>query len=133
VPSFQPADSFVPLELAVRYIFKEVYGPVSSPDKLNGLAMAIAALATIYQSDKESTKAARVIPAPVAFSGMFRGSGKELRFVDGRGTLTALCMKADDVSYVIGMLRQGLSVEDQAEDRFTAPTRPAGASGPPTG
>jgi hypothetical protein len=71
-------DALVRLELAVRHIFKNVYGPVTSLDKLNGLAMTIAALATIFQSDKESTKLPRAIPASVGFSGMFRGGGKEL-------------------------------------------------------
>jgi hypothetical protein len=116
--------SFVPLELALRYIFNEVYGSVSSPDELNGLAMAVAALATIYQSENESTKVARVIPAPVAYSGTFRGSGKELRFVDGRAALTSLCVKAEDIAYVVGMLRQGLAFDDPAANSYTAPTPP---------
>jgi hypothetical protein len=122
-------DALVPLELAVRHIFKNVYGPVTSLDKLNGLAMAIAALATIFQSDKESTKLPRAIPASVAFSGMFRGGGKELRFVDGRAPLLALCMKAEDVSYVIGVLQQGMTSGDQAENTFGAPAHPTATTG----
>ena len=44
---------------------------MNSPDKLNGLATAIAALATIYETDTESTLLARAI----------RDGGKELRFI----------------------------------------------------
>jgi hypothetical protein len=125
--SLEGADGLVPLELAVRYIFKEVYGPVNSPDKLNGLAMAIAALATIFQSDKESTNLACAIPSAVALSGMFRGGGKELRFVDGRAPLASLCMKAKDVPHVVAVLRQGMTAD--AENRLAATTAPTSASG----
>ena len=103
------ADTLVPLELATPLIFWEVYGFMGSVDELNGLAMAVAALATVYQSNKESPTVARVIPPSVMFSGMFRKGGEELRFVDGRAPLHSLGVKAEDVSYVIEVLRQGLT------------------------
>jgi hypothetical protein len=115
------ADSgIVPLELAVQHIFREVYGPCSSPDKLNGLAMAIAALTPIYQGDQESKELLRCVPAAAALSGMFRGGGKELRFIDGRSPLTGLCLRVDDISYVIGVLRQSIMPD-------TPPFSPDGA------
>jgi len=58
---FEAADALVPLELALPLIFHEAYGPLGGIEKLNGLAMAVAALATVYQSDKESN-VARVVP-----------------------------------------------------------------------
>jgi len=122
---FEAADTLVPLELAVPLIFWEVYGSMGSIDKLNGLAMAVAALATVYQSNKESPMVARVVPPSVMFSGMFLGGGKELRFVDGRAPLVSLGVKAEDVSYVIGVLRQGFTPDDHASATVSGGERTA--------
>ena len=101
----------VPLALAVQVIWAKVYERrhnvgQAKEQLLNSLAGMLLAMVTVYEYTPDSEAAPRIVPAKQLSGGMFKGGGKELRFLDGRPPRRNLAVAADEVTIVIEKLQQ---------------------------
>lgn len=113
--------SLVPLKLAVLLVRAKAYGAADSRARdLDGLAAFIAASVPIYEYSDDPGKAPRPLLRSVQ-QGVFRKSGEELHFLDGKPSKQFLAVHVEDVSGVIEMLKQphrALHIRSQALRRL---------------
>jgi hypothetical protein len=99
----------IPLELAVALIWDRVYqGHVAVDDKerwLDSIAATLSSTSDMFQQDGRSDVPARALSRQEVEGGMFRGGGKELRFLDGRPARIKLAVTADDVARTVVALK----------------------------
>jgi hypothetical protein len=66
-------------------------------------------VAAIYEYEvTDSHKAARRLSHPELQGGMFKGGGRELRFIDGRPARRSLAVAAEDIAATIEALKNAL-------------------------
>jgi hypothetical protein len=102
--------SLIPLALAVGVVRYKAYGggqPKSQgPEgELNMLAAFIAATVPVYEFQADRPAAVRALSKPELEGGLFRDSGRELRFLDGRPAKRNLAVNATDVACVVSLLK----------------------------
>jgi hypothetical protein len=97
----------MPLELAARAIYRRVYedkhrkaGLACSPEHLNGIAYALAALQPLYVVEET----VRPIGKEDVLKGLFRDGGRRMIFLDGRAPIERLSVSAAKLDDVVRAL-----------------------------
>jgi hypothetical protein len=89
-------EQLVPLNVAARRVFQQVYLPFHhpqagpGPDQLNGVASALCGLAPVFALNPQG--APRRLSAADLSGGLFRGGARELLFLDGRESIRNLAI-----------------------------------------
>ena len=103
--------ALLPLELAVRTIFRRVYEErlaqaVSSRHDahLDGLAYTVASLSPIYVCQDLAGKNVRRLSGEELSTGLFRDGARDMHFMDGRPPLRGLALHVDAVQRIIEIL-----------------------------
>lgn len=104
------SHTLIPLALAVGVVRNKAYDggqPTSQgPEgELNMLAAFIAATVPVYELDAGRPAAVRALLMRELEGGLFRESGRELRFLDGRSAKRDLAVNATDVACVVSLLK----------------------------
>ena len=105
-------EELVPLNVAARRVFQQVYLPFHhpqagpGPDQLNGVASALCSLAPVYSLDGRG--AARRLSAADLSGGLFRGGARELLFLDGRDSIRNLAMSSLEVERAARALQNAI-------------------------
>jgi hypothetical protein len=105
-------EELVPLNVAARRIFQQVYLPFHhpqagpGPDQLNGVASALCGLAALYALDERG--APRKLSADDLSGGLFRGGARELLFLDGRDSIRNLAVRGAEVEGAARALRDAI-------------------------
>ena len=104
------ADDLVPLELAVETVYARVYeaqhrkaGLVCSPEQLNGIAHAIAALVPVFIYDKDPASVRRLGDHELE-KGLFRECGRIMIFLDGRAPIRTFAVPGEALDSVVRQL-----------------------------
>ena len=106
--SHRLAHTLLPLRLAAELVFSKVYEGRTTMERgplLDSIASTIAALSSIYEYNPNPADPPRLLTRRELEGGMFKGGARELRFIDGRATLVALAVSADDLSATIEALK----------------------------
>ena len=108
------AHDLIPLELAVRAIFRSVYAEQFAPGQstrqaghLDALAYTVAAMRPIYAYEGDGSSLRRIYDEELSGC-LFRGGGREMYFIDGRCPVHGLAVAAEDVPLVIQALKARL-------------------------
>src|SRR5205814_1604985 len=95
-PKSPVEDSLIPLSRAVELIAGQVYQaasrPLLSPDALNGLAGTVSALIPIFILDGGRVRRLSEVELDKA---LFRKSGSEMYFPDGRAPIANLAVTSE--------------------------------------
>ena len=108
-----PLPDLVPLNVAARRIFQQVYLPLHhpqsgpGPDQLNGLANMICGLTPVYVLDEERRRVRR-LSADDLSGGLFRGGARELLFLDGRESIRNLAVSGAEVERAARVLHEAI-------------------------
>lgn len=108
-----PLQDLVPLSVAARRIFQQVYLPLHhpqsgpGPDQLNGLANMICGLAPVYALDDQRRHARQLTPDDLS-GGLFRGGARELLFLDGRESIRNLAVSGAEVERAARVLHDAI-------------------------
>lgn len=101
------AHDLMPLELAVRAIYRRVYeekhrkaGLACSPEHLNGIAYALAALQPLFIGEES----VRPIGKDEVLKGLFRDGGRRMIFLDGRDPIERIAVSAAKLEDVVRAL-----------------------------
>ena len=101
----------MPLDLAVRTIFRRVYDKPqrvgASPRDLDGLAYMIAGVWPIFAYEPDGG-AVRQLSQDELSHGLFRGGARELYFVDSRPAARNLAVRVSTIQAAVATLRQAL-------------------------
>jgi len=107
------ANDLVPLELAVEMVYARVYetqhrkaGLVCSPEQLNGIAHAIAALVPVFTYDKDPASVRRLDDQELE-KGLFRECGRIMIFLDGRAPIRTFAVSGEAMDIVVRELSTG--------------------------
>ena len=107
------ANDLVPLELAVRTVYARVYeaqhrkaGLVCSPEQLDGIAHAMAALVPVFAYDKDPAGVRRLSDQELQ-KGLFREGGRIMIFLDGRAPIRTFAVSAQALDIVVRELSMG--------------------------
>ena len=106
--SHRLAHALVPLRLAAELVFSKIYEGRTTVERgplLDSIASTIAALSPIYEYSPDPANPPRLLTRRELDGGMFKAGARELRFIDGRPTLAALAVAADDLSATIDALK----------------------------
>jgi hypothetical protein len=100
----------VPLELAARTVYQRVYeethrkaGMACTPEQLNGIAYAIAALLPVF-TNEDDPQSFRRLSEEELLKGLFRDGGRAMIFIDGRASIRALAVSAKGLDRVARVL-----------------------------
>ena len=105
-------EELVPLNVAARRVFQQVYLPFHhpqagpGPDQLNGVASALCSLAPVYALDGRG--AARKLSAAEQAAREVRGGARELLFLDGRDSIRNLAMSSLEVERAARALQNAI-------------------------
>ena len=98
--------TLLPLTLAVGLIRAKVYGErAGAHGQLDALAAFIAGTVLLYEFASDPSRPPRALSAAEIEGGLFRGGGRELRFLDGRSAKQHLAVNAVDVECVMALLK----------------------------
>lgn len=107
-----PLPDLVPLSVAARRIFQQVYLPLHHPqsgpgsDQLNGLANVISSLTPVYALDER--RRARRLTADEISGGLFGGGARELLYLDGRASIRNLAVSGAEVERAARLLHDAI-------------------------
>jgi hypothetical protein len=110
----KPFGDFVPLSMAVRLVYAELYRRAEQPathERLDGLAQALTVFIPVYTNSRGDIEPRRLAFEEFA-GGMMRLGGKAIHFVDGRTPIDALYVTRTGIEHVKGLL-QDISADDE--------------------
>jgi len=108
--------TLIPLTLAVGLVRSKAYGP-RAPDG-DSIAVFIAGVVPLYEFSHDPSIPPRHLGQTQLDGGLFRGGGKELRYLDGRATRQYLAVNAVDLECVIAMLKDPIRTAE-IRSRYT--------------
>lgn len=99
--------TLLPLTLAVGLIRAKVYGERAGGQQgqLDALAAFVAGTVLLYEFASDPSRPPRALSGAEIEGGLFRGGGRELRFLDGRSAKQHLAVNALDVECVMALLK----------------------------
>lgn len=101
--------TLMPLALAAGLVLDKLYAgrPLTGrgrEDDLNALAGFIAGMTALYEFFEDPSTRPRALERKELEGGLFRGGGRELRFIDGRPAKRYLAVSARELEHVMALL-----------------------------